>query len=103
MRSGGETATKPGLIALFLATWIVAVPSPSRAASIDLLVNGDPTHTVLRDDATTGAFVDSFVSGGGLNGPRGLAFIPEPGAGTLLGVGFALMAIHRRHRPGRSA
>ena len=38
---------------------------------------------VLRYDGTTGEFVDSFASGGGLDGPRGLVFVPEPGAATL--------------------
>ena len=33
---------------------------------------------VLRYDGTTGEFIDSFASGGGLDGPRGLAFLSEP-------------------------
>ncbi len=53
---------------------------------------------VLRYDGTTGAFIDSFAVGGGLDGPRGLAFIPEPGAGALLGVGIVALAMLRSSR-----
>jgi hypothetical protein len=51
----------------------VAVPN----ASADLLVSSYYTHSVLRYDETTGAFIGVFASGGGLSYPQGLAFGPD--------------------------
>jgi outer membrane protein assembly factor BamB len=50
------------------------------------------TDQVLRYDGSTGAYLGAFASGGGLDGPRGLAFVPEPGAGALLVAGAAFVA-----------
>jgi DNA-binding beta-propeller fold protein YncE len=36
-----------------------------------------PDYAVLRYDGTTGAFIDVFASGGGLDHPRGLVFGPD--------------------------
>ena len=40
----------------------------------NLYVTARDTNQVLRYDGTTGAFIDIFASGGGLNGPSGMVF-----------------------------
>jgi sugar lactone lactonase YvrE len=55
---------------------------------------------VLRYQGNTGAFIDTFASGGGLDGPRGLAFIPEPATGALVGLGLMALASRRRRSSG---
>ena len=70
----------------------VAVFSPRARA--DLLVSSASTDNVKRYNETTGAFIDTFASGGGLDGPSFLTFtpqqaVPEPGTLTLLAIGLA--------------
>ena len=62
-------------IALLVAStahWV----APSAYAATLLVSSGD-TDTVLRYNAATGAFIDTFASGGGLDDPEGLAFGPD--------------------------
>ena len=70
----------------------------------NLYVGSSGTDEVLRYDGTDGHYIDSFASGGGLDAPYGLAFVPEPGALTQLGAGLAgLVALAlRRYRGERS-
>jgi WD40 repeat protein len=53
----------------------LAVPGP--AAHAGLFVSNFFINTVLEYDSTTGAFVKTFASGGGLTGPQGLVFGPN--------------------------
>ena len=46
-------------------------------ASGGLLVSSTFTNDVKRYNGTTGAFIDNFASGGGLDGSIGLAFGPD--------------------------
>ncbi len=55
---------------LALGAW----PAPAWA---QLFVSSSFTDQVLRYDGTTGAFIDIFASGGGLDGPRSLVFGPD--------------------------
>jgi glucose/arabinose dehydrogenase len=53
--------------------------APSRALGVlrTLLVSSGENDSVLRYDATSGAFIDIFASGGGLDDPEGLALGPD--------------------------
>ncbi|MEZ6134949.1 MAG: NHL repeat-containing protein [Pirellulaceae bacterium] len=57
-----------------LVLFSLGLVSESRA---DLLVSNFDTDSVLRFDDRTGRFIDVFISGGGLDGPRGLATGPD--------------------------
>jgi hypothetical protein len=68
---------------------------------------------VLRYDGTTGAFIDTFAAGGGLDQPAFLVFtpqapppqVPQAGTLTLLAVGLALsilLAARRRAQAART-
>jgi hypothetical protein len=78
-------------------------PHPMEAISFvfgpggSLYVTSYATDQVLRYDAT-GDFIDSFVTGGGLDGPMGIAVLPEPGLGALVGVGVVGLALSTRRR-----
>src|SRR5207302_7149990 len=43
----------------------------------NLYVDSFNSSSVLRFDGKTGAFLNTFASGGGLNGPQGLTFGPD--------------------------
>lgn len=65
----------PFLLAVLL---VAAVTLGVRlSAQADLLVSSLNTDSVLRYDSTTGAFLGTFASGGGLNNPVGLTFGPD--------------------------
>ncbi len=49
---------------------VLVMAVPSQAAT--LYVSSDLNHEVLRYNATTGAFIDVFMSGNGLNQPHGI-------------------------------
>src|SRR5207244_2461141 len=51
----------------------------------NLYVGTYSTNSVLRYSGTTGAFIDTFASGGGLNRPSYLAFASLSGNDSLLG------------------
>jgi hypothetical protein len=65
------------------------------------------TSQVLRYNGTTGAFVDIFASGGGLNFPTFLTFtpaatpIPEPSACLVLVTALAGLALANKLRAAR--
>ena len=58
------------------ALLLLAILSPAARAA-GLFVSSVHTASVLEYDGTTGAFVKTFASGGGLNGPFGLVFGPN--------------------------
>ena len=62
-------------IALLVAS--TATGFAPSAYSMTLLVSSGDTDSVLRYNAATGAFIDTFASGGGLDDPEGLAFGPD--------------------------
>ena len=66
-----------------------------------LYVSARDTNEVLRYDATTGAFIDVFATGGGLDNATGIA-LPEPGVSTQIGAGLAALAALARRRYRRS-
>jgi len=76
MRSGGPRLFSPWLIALLAAVALGAVGVRPASGDPFLLVSSNETDSVLRFDAMTGAFIDTFVpsGSGGLNGPIGLVF-----------------------------
>jgi streptogramin lyase len=62
-----------------------------------LYVPSGNSDQVLRYDGTTGAFLDVFASGGGLDGPANVVFVPEPGQLLLAATGaLVLGAVGRR-------
>jgi len=70
-----------------------------------LYVSARNTDEVMRYNATTGAFIDVFATGGpfgspaggGLTSPAAMA-LPEPGASTQLGAGLLGLALSARRR-----
>ena len=64
----------PRRSAWWLALALLAAPAAARA---DLFVTSNGTDAVLEYNGTTGAFVKTFASGGGLNSPNGLVFGPN--------------------------
>jgi hypothetical protein len=63
----------------FIATLILAVLPIfdfPRAQAVELLVSSASTDDVKRYNGTTGAFIDTFASGGGLELPTFLIFTP---------------------------
>lgn len=52
-----------------------------------LFVSSSSTNSVLRYNGNTGAFIDNFASGGGLNSPAGLAINPIGGNLLVAGTG----------------
>ena len=63
-----------GVVGLVAALLVGLVPS---AQAVDLFVSSFVSDDVKRYNGTTGAFMASFASGGGLNGPEGLGFGPD--------------------------
>src|SRR5262245_46290884 len=61
------------LFFLSLAPWAL----PNANAVPVLLVSSGDSDSVLRYNGTTGAFIDTFASGGGLDEPEGLVFGPD--------------------------
>src|SRR4026207_2412006 len=78
--SSKETHMHPPRIRKFFIALLVSSTAhwvaPSAYAATLLVSSGD-TDTVLRYNAATGAFIDTFASGGGLDDPGGLAFGPD--------------------------
>jgi len=66
---------KNRILLLFVISFVVIVAYKTQAA--DLLVSSQYSNQVLRYDGATGAFLGVFASGGGLKGPRDLAFGPD--------------------------
>ena len=56
---------------LFVAAFVGIIPV-CAAAEMDLLVSSFATDSILRYDGETGAFIEVFADGGGLDGPDGL-------------------------------
>ncbi len=56
---------------------LFALAVPGKAARADFFVTGVFNNAVLEYNGTTGAFVKTFASGGGLSGPVGLVFGPN--------------------------
>ncbi len=56
----------------FILLGFVLVAFGNSAHSATLYVSSDLSHEVLRYDSTTGAFIDVFMSGSGLNQPHGI-------------------------------
>jgi streptogramin lyase len=66
------------LASAMLALACVAPCTIPRANAVPvLLVSSGDNDAVLRYNATTGAFIDVFASGGGLDDPEGLAIGPD--------------------------
>jgi hypothetical protein len=65
-----------------------------------LYVGFTGTNEVKRYNATSGAFLDTFIPAGtgGLNGPFSFAFAPEPGSISLLLIGTGAALLRRRAR-----
>jgi len=59
------------------AVLTLALAAPGFAGSYDLLVSSTGGARVLQYDGSTGAFLGTFASEGGLNTPEGLAFGPD--------------------------
>src|SRR5262245_18760712 len=59
-----------------LATIIIVTPLVSHAQTVELLVSSAGADGVLRYNGQTGAFIDDFASGGGLDVPVGMSFGP---------------------------
>ena len=68
--------SKTVVVAAFLTLLLLPV---AHAEAVELLVSSESTNNVLRYDGTTGAFIDVFASGGGLeiSLPEGLALGPD--------------------------
>ena len=66
----------------------------------NLYVSSRTAQQVLRFNAETGQFIDVFAYGAGMQGATGIVFapIPEPGAGAMLGLGAAALALNRKPR-----
>jgi len=66
----------------------------------NLYVSSRTAQQVLRFNAETGQFIDVFAYGAGMQGASGIVFapIPEPGAGAMLGLGAAALALNRKPR-----
>jgi MYXO-CTERM domain-containing protein len=69
-----------------------------------LYVSSAASDQILRYNGTTGAFMDVFASGNGLDGPCFMVFdgkpdtpLPEPG-GAMLGLGASAGLLRRRRR-----
>jgi len=63
------------LIAMLVVASLTFAATPAQA--VELLVSSCNTDNVKRYNGTTGAFIDSFASGGGLDAPIGLVFGPD--------------------------
>jgi DNA-binding beta-propeller fold protein YncE len=66
--------TETALVAVLLLSVAII---PASGQQLQLFVSNSVTDTVQRYDGSTGAFIDTFASGGGLNQPRDLAFSPH--------------------------
>ena len=89
-RSDPNARLPGGLILLLsLAVWLGGFASDVRA---DLLISSFATDQVKRYNSTTGAFVNNFASGGGLDGPSGLVYGSD---GSLYVSSFATDQVKR--------
>jgi len=74
--------------------------SPIFGPDGNLYVASQGSDQVLRYDGSTGAFLDVFASGGDLDEPVALVFVPEPGQLVLVATGALLLAaVGRRRAP----
>src|SRR5438128_7760744 len=71
-------------LGLLLAALTALGGSSARA---DLFVSSVDFNTVVQYDENTGAFLNVFASGGGLNGPRGVLFGPDGNLYVISGDG----------------
>ena len=69
---------------------LLVLTAPGSAAHAGLFVSGQLNNAVLEYNGTTGAFAQTFASGGGLNTPEGLVFGPN---GDLFVSGFGNDAV----------
>jgi streptogramin lyase len=66
------------VIAFALAFMFLALVVPLEVKAVpNLLVSSFGDDEIKRYDGTSGAFIDTFASGGGLDGPRALVFGPD--------------------------
>lgn len=87
-----------------LVAALMVLASALQAQAVDVLVSSDTTDDVKRYHGTTGAFIDTFASGGGLE-PTFLTFtppaaIPEPSTLALLAIGLAGLVVARWRKRG---
>jgi outer membrane protein assembly factor BamB len=74
--------------------------SPIFGPDGNLYVASQGSDQVLRYDGTSGGFIDVFTSGGDLDEPVALVFVPEPGQLVLVATGALLLAaVGRRRAP----
>jgi WD40 repeat protein len=64
----------------------------------NLYVPSSESDEVLRYNGTSGAFIDVFASGGGLDQPSNVVFVPEPGHVLLVATGVLVLAAVRGRR-----
>ena len=89
---------------------LLVLAAPGSAAHAGLFVSGvaNSNGAVLEYNGTTGAFVQTFASGGGLSEPSFLTFspsepsVPEPSSLFLAALGaLAILASASRNRVAR--
>ena len=80
-RGEGRAGADEALASLYSAYWYPLYAFVRRkghdAHAAALLVSNGDTDTILSFDASTGAFLGTFASGGGLDDPEGLTFGPD--------------------------
>lgn len=64
----------------------------------DLFVSSFNNSRILRYDGATGAYEGVFASGGGLDSPNNIAFMPVPEPATWLVAGAGLVAVQYRRK-----
>ena len=64
----------------------------------DLFIANRGADEILRYDGSDGDFKGVFASGGGLDEPTHMVFVPEPTSALLLGLSATHLFLYRRRR-----